>query len=34
MLLTKRGIYLIFSEGKLRLFRIITWTDMLAQLEP
>ena len=33
LLLTKRGVYLIRREGKIRVFELVPWTTMLVQLE-
>jgi hypothetical protein len=33
MLLSKRGVYLISQEGKLRSFRLITWAQIRKRLE-
>jgi len=33
LIVTKRGIYLISRQGKLRSFRLITWAQILARLE-
>ena len=33
LILSKRGIYLVWRRGKLRSFRLITWEQMLARLD-
>jgi hypothetical protein len=33
MLLSRRGVYLISREHKLRCFRLVLWTDILARLD-